>query len=472
MVSISSRNVLSGACALILLGLHVATYQADAKNFFVDDGGFPIINNVLSDPSIKHPKRHIRFSTGKPKRVPDLDPPSSVGILSKEERTAPSGPSPRTSDNPPPPPHVSSTILHKQSSINFGMLPKGERIPPSGPSQRTSESPPPPPHAPSVILHKESGINFGILPKGVRIPPSGPSTRSSDYPPPPPHAPLVILKKESKIKFGMHPRNNPIPPSAPSGGRSTFSGACKYDGIALWIASISARTVYENKIIGAFIWACSRNVLSGACALILLGLHVATYQADAKNFFVDDGGFPIINNVLSDPSIKHPKRHIRFSTGKPKRVPDLDPPSSVGILSKEERTAPSGPSPRTSDNPPPPPHVSSTILHKQSSINFGMLPKGERIPPSGPSQRTSESPPPPPHASSVILHKESGINFGILPKGVRIPPSGPSTRSSDYPPPPPHAPLVILKKESKIKFGMHPRNNPIPPSAPSGGVPS
>ncbi|CAK9311623.1 unnamed protein product [Citrullus colocynthis] len=218
MVSISSRNVLSGACALILLGLHVATYQADAKNFFVDDGGFPIINNVLSDPSIKHPKRHIRFSTGKPKRVPDLDPPSSVGILSKEERTAPSGPSPRTSDNPPPPPHVSSTILHKQSSINFGMLPKGERIPPSGPSQRTSESPPPPPHAPSVILHKESGINFGILPKGVRIPPSGPSTRSSDYPPPPPHAPLVILKKESKIKFGMHPRNNPIPPSAPSGG--------------------------------------------------------------------------------------------------------------------------------------------------------------------------------------------------------------------------------------------------------------
>lgn len=217
MVSISSCNVFFAACALILLGSHVAIYQADAKNVFVDVGGFPIIDNVLSDPSIKHPKRHIRFSTGKPKRVPDLDPPSSVGILSKEERTTPSGPSPRTSDNPPPPPHVSSTILHKQSSINFGVLPKGERIPPSGPSQRTSESPPPPPHAPSVILHKESGINFGILPKGVRIPPSGPSTRSSDYPPPPPHAPFVILKKESKIRFGMYPKNNPIPPSAPSG---------------------------------------------------------------------------------------------------------------------------------------------------------------------------------------------------------------------------------------------------------------
>ncbi|CAK9311622.1 unnamed protein product, partial [Citrullus colocynthis] len=101
------------------------------------------ITHVLSDLSIKHPKRHIRFSTGKPKNILDLDPPFSVGTLSKEERTTPSGPSPRTSDKPPPPLHVSSTILHKQSSINFKMLQKGERIPPSESSKRTSESPPP-----------------------------------------------------------------------------------------------------------------------------------------------------------------------------------------------------------------------------------------------------------------------------------------------------------------------------------------
>lgn len=71
MVPISSCNVFSGACALMLLGLHIAIYQAVAKNIFIDDGGFPIIDNVLSDPSIKHPKRHILFSPRKLKRVPD-----------------------------------------------------------------------------------------------------------------------------------------------------------------------------------------------------------------------------------------------------------------------------------------------------------------------------------------------------------------------------------------------------------------
>ncbi|CAK9325902.1 unnamed protein product [Citrullus colocynthis] len=186
MVSISSCNVFSGACALMLLGLHIAIYQVDAKNVFIDDGGknvfiddggFPIIDNVLSDPSIKHPKRHILFSQGKPKKVPDLDLRFTSGVLSKEDRTPLSGPSPRTSDNPHPPPH----------------------------------------HVPSVILRKESGIDFEILPKGLRIPPSGPSTRTSNYPPPPPHAPFVILKKESKINFEMYPRNNTIPPSSPSG---------------------------------------------------------------------------------------------------------------------------------------------------------------------------------------------------------------------------------------------------------------
>ncbi|XP_038882352.1 uncharacterized protein LOC120073615 [Benincasa hispida] len=192
MVSISYSNVFFGACAFIFLGLHSTIYQTDAKNVFVVEKGDSTIENELSDENIKHPKRHIHFSLGKYKRIPDLAPPFNLGILSKEERVPPSGLSQSTSDNPPPPPHVISIILHKESRINFRVLSKGNRIPPSGPSQRTSESPPPPPHALSVILHKKPGINFGILPKSMHIPPSGPSKRFSNYPSPPTHAPSVI----------------------------------------------------------------------------------------------------------------------------------------------------------------------------------------------------------------------------------------------------------------------------------------
>lgn len=39
-----------------------------------------------------------------------------------------------------------SGLTNKHSNLNFGMLPKGDRVPPSGPSNKTSDGPPPPPH--------------------------------------------------------------------------------------------------------------------------------------------------------------------------------------------------------------------------------------------------------------------------------------------------------------------------------------
>ncbi|KAA0040932.1 proline-rich protein HaeIII subfamily 1-like [Cucumis melo var. makuwa] len=190
MVSVGT-NIFFRACALIFLGLHFEIYLTNAKRSFVVDEDNSSLENVLRGDIINHPKKVAHFSWPKPKKIPDLAPPFSLGILSKGIRTPPSGLSQGTSNNPPSP-HVAPIILHKESMVNFGILPKGVRIPPSGPSRRTSDPPPPLSNFHSI---KESRIKYGILPKGVRIPPSGPSKRNSDYYPPPPmhlHAPSII----------------------------------------------------------------------------------------------------------------------------------------------------------------------------------------------------------------------------------------------------------------------------------------
>uniref|UniRef100_A0A9I9DX24 Uncharacterized protein n=2 Tax=Cucumis melo TaxID=3656 RepID=A0A9I9DX24_CUCME len=233
MMSISS-NVLFVVCALILLGLHFETYQVDARSFSLVSEGNYVVENQLTDHVIEHPKRHIRFSWPKPKRVPDLAPPFSLGILTKDVLTPPSEnelgdnivkhpkshirfswiwPRPkRVPDLAPPfslgimsnhlrtPPLENelgrSITKHPKRHIRFswpkpkrvpdlappfslGILSKDVRAPPSGSSQRTLDNnPSPPSHALPIILHKESRIKFGILPKGARVPPSGPSVRT------------------------------------------------------------------------------------------------------------------------------------------------------------------------------------------------------------------------------------------------------------------------------------------------------
>ena len=232
MMSISS-NVFFGVWALILLGLHFEAYQIDARSFSVINEGNYVVENQLTDHVIEHPKSHIRFSWpkskrvldlappfslgiltkdvltpplenemgdsiakhpkshirfswvwSKPKRVPDLAPPFSLGILSDHLRTPPSENKLRRNITKHLKRHIRfswpkpNIVPDLAPPFNLGILSKDVRTPPSGPSQRTFDNPSPPSHSLPIILHKESKIKFGILPKGVRVPPSGPSVRT------------------------------------------------------------------------------------------------------------------------------------------------------------------------------------------------------------------------------------------------------------------------------------------------------
>ncbi|KAA8516477.1 hypothetical protein F0562_017017 [Nyssa sinensis] len=287
-------------------------------------------------------------------------------------------------------PTMMHSIESKWSSIgdnrvNFGMLPKGDIIPPSGPSTRTSDEPPPPPPLslpltlppPSpldnqmlpegagdarrlamareevvpTMMHSieskwssigDNRVNFGMLPKGDIIPPSGPSTRTSDEPPPPPPLSLPLT----------------LPPPSPLDNQMLPEGA----GDARRLAMAGEEVV-----------AAMMRLVEGK-------------WSPSKDKRVRFGMLPKNKGLPSSGSLK-----------------GINNSSMAKEVVVDGHVPPLGPSTRTSDSPPPPPHNQMLPQVKErwspyekKRVDFGMLPKGNDIPPSGPSTRIDHHPTPPP----------------------------------------------------------------------------